>query len=67
MFMIGRNIKQGVVGDHPSLHPQDLDQGDLRYKLDFRSAYATILQNWLQTPSKPILGGQFPILPVIKA
>jgi uncharacterized protein (DUF1501 family) len=65
MFMIAKNIKEGVVGKHPSL--TDLDQGDLKYNLDFRSVYATVLQNWLETPSKPILGAQFPTLNVLKA
>jgi uncharacterized protein (DUF1501 family) len=65
MFMMGSSIRQGLVGAHPSL--TDLDQGDLKYRIDFRSVYATILQNWLQTPSKPILGDQFPLLPIVKA
>jgi uncharacterized protein (DUF1501 family) len=65
MFLFGKHIKQGVIGEHPSL--TQLDQGDLHYKVDFRSVYATILQNWLDTPSKPILGGQFQPLNVIRA
>jgi uncharacterized protein (DUF1501 family) len=65
MFLFGPACKQAVVGKHPSL--TDLDQGDLKYGIDFRSVYATILQNWMDTPSKPILGGQFATLPVIKA
>ena len=40
----------------------DLDAGDLKYQVDFRSVYATILQNWMDTPSKPILGNQFPTM-----
>jgi uncharacterized protein (DUF1501 family) len=65
MFVMGSAIRQGLVGRHPSL--ADLDQGDLKYLVDFRSVYATILQNWLETPSKPILGDQFPLLPLVKA
>jgi uncharacterized protein (DUF1501 family) len=65
MFLFGPACKQAVVGKHPSL--SDLDQGDLKYGIDFRSVYASVLQNWMDTPSKPILGGQFPTLPVIKA
>jgi uncharacterized protein (DUF1501 family) len=45
----------------------DLDQGDLKYLVDFRSVYASVLQKWLDTPSKPILGDQFPILPLVRA
>lgn len=65
MLVFGKGIRQGVIGQHPSL--TDLDQGDLKYHVDFRSVYASILQNWLETPSKPILGQQFPLLPIVKA
>jgi uncharacterized protein (DUF1501 family) len=65
MLVMGPKIQQGLVGNHPSL--TNLDQGDLKYQIDFRSVYASILQNWLETPSKPILGNQFPMLPLVKA
>ena len=64
MFLVGPKIMPGLLGRYPSL--TDLDQGDLKYNTDFRSVYATVLQNWLGTPSKPILGQQFPTLPVLK-
>ncbi len=65
MLLMGPAVQQGILGRHPSL--TDLDQGDLKFSIDFRSVYATVLQNWLQTPSKPILGQQFSLLPVIRA
>jgi uncharacterized protein (DUF1501 family) len=65
MFVIGPKLKSGVIGKHPSL--TDLDAGDLKFNTDFRSVYATVLQNWLGTPSKPILGQQFSLLPIVKA
>jgi uncharacterized protein (DUF1501 family) len=64
MFVMGSSIRQGIVSPHPSL--TDLDQGDLKYVVDFRSVYASVLQNWLNTPSKPILGDQYPLLPLVK-
>lgn len=64
MFVLGSSIQQGLVSPHPSM--ADLDQGDLKYVVDFRSVYASVLQNWLETPSKPILGDQFPLLPLVK-
>ena len=63
--LVGLTQGLGVIGKHPSL--TDLDQGDLKFGIDFRSVYATVLQNWLDTPSKPILGGQFQTLGMIKA
>jgi uncharacterized protein (DUF1501 family) len=65
MFVIGGGVKAGVFGQHPSL--TDLDQGDLKFSTDFRSVYATILQQWMDTPSKPILGQQFKVMPIVKA
>jgi uncharacterized protein (DUF1501 family) len=65
MFVMGKGVQEGVLGNHPSL--TNLDQGDLKYGIDFRSVYATILQNWLETPSKPILGNQFATLPLLQA
>ena len=64
MLVMGKNVN-GIVGNHPSL--TQLDQGDLRYGIDFRSVYASVLQDWLKTPSKPILGGQFATLPLLKS
>ncbi|MDP9173787.1 MAG: DUF1501 domain-containing protein [Planctomycetota bacterium] len=65
MFVLGSKISQGIASPHPSL--TNLDQGDLKYHVDFRSVYASVLQNWLETPSKPILGDQFPLMPIVKA
>ncbi len=64
MFLIGGGAKEGVFGRHPSL--TDLDQGDLKHTVDFRNVYATVLQEWLDTPSKPILGQQFKPMSLLK-
>lgn len=42
MFIIGGNTKGKVIGNNPNL--ADLDNGDLKYEIDFRSVYATLLQ-----------------------
>ena len=63
MFLFGKSLKQGIVGKHPSL--KDLEQGDLKYAIDFRSVYAGVLQNWLETPSVPIIGKGFEPLAIL--
>jgi uncharacterized protein (DUF1501 family) len=65
MFMIGHRVKAGLQGEYPSLAPSDLFQGDLKYKVDFRSVYAGVLENWLKTKSEPVLGRKFSPLPVL--
>ncbi|MDW8261503.1 MAG: DUF1501 domain-containing protein, partial [Phycisphaerales bacterium] len=64
MFFFGQRVKAGIIGTHPSL--TQLDQGDLRFGIDFREAYAAVLQQWLETPSKPILGRQFKELGIFR-
>jgi len=65
MFLVGSKMKAGLLGAEPSLAPADLKDGDIQYNTDFRSVYASVLQNWLKTPSVPILGKQFDTLPLI--
>ena len=59
MFVFGTRLKPGLYGSHPSLEPDKLDHGDLKFDTDFRSVYATILESWLGAKSAPILGQQF--------
>ena len=60
IFVFGNKIKPGLHGEHPSL--SDLDQGDLKHSIDFRSVYATVIEKWLGAKSAPILGHEFPLL-----
>jgi uncharacterized protein (DUF1501 family) len=59
MFVVGDKVKAGLLGRYPSLAPQDLFQGDIKYNVDFRNVYASVLENWLKTKSAPILGKHF--------
>ena len=65
MFIVGSKVKAGLLGRYPSLAPQDLFQGDIKYNVDFRSVYTGVLENWLKTKSAPILGRQFEPLQVV--
>ena len=42
MFIIGGNNKGTIIGKNPNL--ADLDNGDLKHEVDFRSVYASLLQ-----------------------
>jgi uncharacterized protein (DUF1501 family) len=59
VFVIGENLKQqGLYNDLASL--SDLDaNGDLKYEIDFRAIYATILKKWLKVNDKKILNKSF--------
>lgn len=64
MFLIGSMVRPGVLGDHPSL--TDLDQGDLKYGVDFRSVYAGVLEQWMQADAVKVLGKKFQAAAVIR-
>ena len=58
MFFMGGALKQkGLLNDMPNL--SDLSEGDLKYKVDFRNVYATVINKWLGVDDKEILGGSF--------
>jgi uncharacterized protein (DUF1501 family) len=57
MFLLGGKIHPGFHGEAPCL--KKLHNGDLIHTVDFRSIYATILENWLQAPVEPILRHRF--------
>ena len=57
MFVVGKHVKGGLYGQHPDLN--SLDEGDLAYTTDFRSVYATVIEDWLGAPSKAVLGGTY--------
>ncbi|MEM0996157.1 MAG: DUF1501 domain-containing protein [Bacteroidota bacterium] len=64
LFLIsGALRKPGIFNAPPDL--SDLDEGDLKYQLDFRNIYATLLERWLKADANGILQGDFSALPVI--
>ena len=65
MFIVGNKVKAGLLGTCPSLAPQDLFEGDIKYNVDFRNVYAGVLESWLKTKSAPILGRQFEPLQLV--
>ncbi|MEO6039374.1 MAG: DUF1501 domain-containing protein [Saprospiraceae bacterium] len=60
LFLGGALQQKGLLNVLPDL--QNLDDGDLRYQVDFRQVYATLLDNWLKADSKAVLGEQFQAL-----
>ena len=58
MFLIGGGLKEkGVLNELPDL--ANLDEGDLRYKVDFKNVYATILNKWLKVNDQAVLKGRY--------
>src|SRR6266699_7101331 len=58
MFVLGNAVNKGIFGEPPSLSNLD-SNGNLKYTIDFRSVYATVLDRWMGASSKDVLGGSF--------
>ena len=63
MLVAGPKVRGGLYGEHPSL--TDLDEGDLRHTVDFRSVYATVIERWFGADAERVLGAEFPVLDLI--
>jgi uncharacterized protein (DUF1501 family) len=66
MFLVGKSVKGGFYGTHPSL--TDLDDGNMKMTTDFRRVYATAIKEWLGCDhADVVLKGRFDTLGVFQS
>lgn len=64
LFLMSGGLKKGgFYNAAPDL--SDLEDGDLKYKIDFRRVYATILKDWLAVDIKSVLSKNFDSLGIL--
>ncbi len=63
LFLAGGAIHGGLFGEHPGLN--ELDQDALKFQIDYRNVYATVLQKWLGYDARAILGAPYEPLDVL--
>jgi len=65
MMLMGGLVRGGLYGTAPNLSPDpqnptlENNGADVRFETDFRSVYATVIDNWLGGSSISILGGDY--------
>jgi uncharacterized protein (DUF1501 family) len=57
VFVVGSGVNGGVYGEHASL--TSLDEGDLKYAIDYRQIYATLINRWFGLDTHEVLGKNF--------
>jgi len=57
MIYGGKLQKAGIYNPAPDL--VTLDNGDLKYQVDFRDVYATVLDKWLNVNNNLVLNKNF--------
>jgi len=56
-FAVGEHVKGGLYGEYPSLELGSQEEGgNLKFNLDFRSVYTTLLEDWFSLDAKAIIG-----------
>lgn len=65
VLLFGDPVRGGLHGGPPLL--AELEDGDLKYSVDFRRVYSSVLGNWLRINSPIGSEGRFEPLPVFKS
>ena len=65
-FVAGGRVKGGLYGEAPRLTRLD-GNGNLPFAVDFRSLYASVIDNWWSGDSTRVLGGRFPVMDILRA
>ena len=69
MFIFGKQVQGGIVGNNPSIPSAITVNDNVPMQYDFRSVYASLLQDWLCVPSadlNSILLNNFQTLPIVQ-
>jgi uncharacterized protein (DUF1501 family) len=70
MFLFGKNVVRGVYGSNPAIPASASVNDNIPFQYDFRSVYASILQNWFcvqNTDLQMIMMSNFQKLDVVNA
>ena len=70
LFVFGKNVIGGVLGDTPAIPVTATVNDNLPFQYDFRSIYSTLLANWLcvnDLDLQQIMLKNFQILPLVNA
>ena len=70
MFLFGKNVLPGVLGDTPVIPAKATVNDNVPFQYDFRSIYATLLTNWLcvkEADLQQIMLKDFQLLPVVNS
>jgi hypothetical protein len=70
VMVFGKQVQSGIVGSNPVIPFQAGSNNNLAMQYDFRSVYASILQDWFCVPPsdlQTILFSNYQTLPIIKS
>ncbi len=69
LFVFGKKLKGSLIGENPLIPDHVTNDDNLQMKIDFRTVYSTMLENWLGIPHQQVKGlfsKEFTPLPIFK-
>jgi uncharacterized protein (DUF1501 family) len=57
VFLFGKGLKPGIGGKNPNL--SDLSGGNLKYKVDYRQVYTTVVKDWFGASDEALAATKF--------
>ncbi|RLD71504.1 MAG: hypothetical protein DRI98_04975 [Bacteroidetes bacterium] len=59
VFVFGTQLNNGIYGVNPSLKPEDLNNYNLVYNIDYRQIYTSIIQDWFEGDDQALIDTGF--------
>ena len=59
VFVFGTQLNNGIYGVNPSLKPEDMNNYNLIYNIDYRQIYTSIIQDWFEGDDQALIDTGF--------
>jgi len=55
VFVFGTKLNNGIYGVNPGLKPEDLNNYNLKYNIDYRQIYTSVIQDWFEGDNEALI------------
>ncbi len=59
VFVFGTKLNNGIHGENPGLGLDDLHNGNLKYNIDYRRIYTSVIQDWFEGDNQALIDTGF--------
>lgn len=59
VFVFGTKLNKGIYGVNPGLQPEDMNNYNLIYNIDYRQIYTSIIQDWFEGDDQSLIDTGF--------
>jgi len=59
VFVFGTKLNSGIYGVNPGLQPEDMNNYNLVYNIDYRQIYTSVIQDWFEGDNQALIDTGF--------